>query len=83
MLGVEIYAGFAGSTLLTGEHGEVIGVATGDMGRARNGGPGPNFQRGIALLAKYTLLAEGARGSLSKAAIATVAYLMTAKRDMV
>ena len=69
-LGVEIYAGFAGSALLSGEHGEVIGVATGDMGRTRNGEPGPNFQRGIALLAKYTLLAEGARGSLSKAAIA-------------
>ena len=39
------------------------------MGRQRDGEPGPNFQRGIALLAKYTLLAEGARGSLSKVAI--------------
>ena len=68
-LGVEIYAGFAGSDLLYGESGEVIGVATGDMGRTRSGEPGPNFQRGIALLAKYTLLAEGARGSLSKVAI--------------
>jgi electron-transferring-flavoprotein dehydrogenase len=69
-LGVEIYAGFAGSALLVGEGGEVIGVATGDMGRLRDGEPGPNFQRGIALLAKYTLLAEGARGSLTKTAIA-------------
>jgi electron-transferring-flavoprotein dehydrogenase len=69
-LGVEIYAGFAGSVLLYGEAGEVIGVATGDTGRTRGGEPGPRFERGIALLARYTLLAEGARGSLSKAAIA-------------
>ena len=69
-LGVDIYAGFAGSALLFGEAGEIIGVATGDAGRMRTGAPGPRFERGIALLAKYTLLAEGARGSLSKAAIA-------------
>jgi len=69
-LGVEIYAGFAGAELLHGEGGEIIGVASGDSGRLRNGVPGPRFERGVALLAKYTLLAEGARGSLSKAAIA-------------
>jgi electron-transferring-flavoprotein dehydrogenase len=51
----------------------VIGVATGDTGRTRSGEPGPRFERGIALLAKYTLLAEGARGSLSKVAIARYA----------
>jgi electron-transferring-flavoprotein dehydrogenase len=53
-----------------GERGEIIGVATGDRGRLRNGEPGLRFERGVAMLAKYTLLAEGARGSLSKAAIA-------------
>jgi electron-transferring-flavoprotein dehydrogenase len=68
-LGVEIYAGFAGSALLLGERGEVIGVATGDAGRTRSGDPGPKFERGVAILAKYTLLGEGARGSLSKTAI--------------
>jgi electron-transferring-flavoprotein dehydrogenase len=68
-LGVEIYPGFAGAELLTDDKGHVTGVATSDMGVERSGQPGPNYQRGMALLGKYTLLAEGARGSLSKDAI--------------
>ena len=68
-LGVEIYPGFAGAALLTDDKGHVTGVATSDMGVERSGQPGPNYQRGMALLGKYTLLAEGARGSLSKDAI--------------
>ena len=40
------------------------------MGVERDGTHGPNFARGMALLGKYVLLAEGARGSLSKQAIA-------------
>jgi electron-transferring-flavoprotein dehydrogenase len=68
-LGVEIYPGFAGAELLTDENGSVIGVATGDMGVTRSGEVGPSYQRGMALLGKYVLLAEGARGSLSKEAI--------------
>jgi electron-transferring-flavoprotein dehydrogenase len=68
-LGVEIYPGFAATELLY-DKGAVIGVATGDMGLERDGTPGPNFARGMALLGKYVLLAEGARGSLSKLAIA-------------
>ncbi len=68
-LGVEIYPGFAGAELLSDESGGVIGVATGDMGVTRSGEAGPNYQRGMALLGKYVLLAEGARGSLSKEAI--------------
>lgn len=69
-LGVEIYPGFAGAELLTDDAGRVIGVATGDMGLGRDGEPKPTFQRGMALLAKYTLIAEGVRGSLAKQAIA-------------
>ena len=68
-LGVEIYPGFAAVELLTGDNGEVTGIATGDMGVHKNGQPGPNFTRGMELRGKYTLLAEGARGSLSKQAI--------------
>lgn len=68
-LGVEIYPGFAGAELLTDEKGSVIGVATGDMGVTKSGEAGPNYQRGMALNGKYVLLAEGARGSLSKEAI--------------
>lgn len=69
-LGVEIYPGFAASELIVGEHGEVVGIATGDMGVGRDGRPKSNFTRGIELRGKYVLLAEGARGSLSKQAIA-------------
>jgi electron-transferring-flavoprotein dehydrogenase len=64
--GVEIYPGFAAAELLTDDEGRVIGVATGDMGVTKSGEQGPNYQRGMALLGKYTLIAEGARGSLAK-----------------
>lgn len=64
-LGVEIYPGFAGADLLV-EDGRVVGVVTGDMGIGRDGEPGPNYAPGMELRAKYTLFAEGCRGSLSK-----------------
>jgi electron-transferring-flavoprotein dehydrogenase len=69
-LGVEIYPGFAGAEPVYGEDGEVLGVTTGDMGLERSGEPGPSFAPGMMLLAKYTLVAEGARGSLAKKLIA-------------
>ena len=65
-LGVEIYPGFAGAEILSDGEGRVIGVATGDMGVTRSGALGPSYQRGMALLGKYVLIAEGARGSLAK-----------------
>jgi electron-transferring-flavoprotein dehydrogenase len=64
-LGVEIYPGFAGAELLY-EGDTVIGVATGDMGISRTGERKPDYQRGMALLAKYVLVAEGCRGSLAR-----------------
>jgi electron-transferring-flavoprotein dehydrogenase len=69
-LGVEIYPGFAGAALVTGPAGEVQGVITDDKGIGRDGRPKENFTPGMALLAKYTLIAEGARGSLAKQLIA-------------
>jgi electron-transferring-flavoprotein dehydrogenase len=68
-LGVEIYPGFAAAELVADDKGRIVGVATGDMGITRDGEPGPAYQRGMALMGKYVLLAEGARGSLSKDAI--------------
>jgi electron-transferring-flavoprotein dehydrogenase len=65
-LGVEIYPGFAATEVLTDDNGAMIGVATGDMGVERNGEPGPNYARGMALLGKYVLIGEGVRGSLAK-----------------
>ena len=69
-LGVDIYPGFAAAEVLYNDQGAVIGVATGDMGLERDGTPGPGFARGMALLGKYVLIGEGARGSLSKQLIA-------------
>jgi electron-transferring-flavoprotein dehydrogenase len=71
-LGVEIYPGFAATEVLYGEKGEVVGVATGDMGVSRDGEPKDSFTRGMELRGKYTLFAEGARGSLSKQLIASL-----------
>src|SRR5271157_4184391 len=69
-LGVEIYPGFAATELLIGDKGEAVGVATGDMGVGRDGHPKAGFTRGMELRGKYVLLAEGARGSLSKQTVA-------------
>ncbi len=65
-LGVDIYPGFAATEILYDEDDAVVGVATGDMGIGKNGLPTPNFTRGMELRGRYTLLAEGARGSLTK-----------------
>ena len=65
-LGVEIYSGMAASELVFGPDGEVRGVAAGVFGLARDGSRKPDFQPGVELMGKYVLLAEGARGSLSK-----------------
>jgi len=64
-LGVDVYPGFAGSEVLY-EGDRVIGVATNDVGVGKNGKPKANFERWMALKAKFTLLAEGAHGSLTK-----------------
>jgi len=65
-LGVDIFPGFAAAEILTTEDGAVAGVATGDMGVARDGTHSPHYQPGMALHARYTLFAEGARGQLGR-----------------
>src|SRR5579883_861576 len=62
-LGVEIYPGFAAAEVLYHEDGSVKGVATGDMGVARDGHHKDGYTPGVELHAKYTFFAEGARGS--------------------
>ena len=68
-LGVEVYPGFAAAEVLYDENSAVVGVATGDMGVGRDGEPKDSFTRGMELRGKYTLFAEGARGSLTKTLI--------------
>ncbi len=65
-LEVEIYPGFAAAEVLYREDGAVAGVATGDMGIGRDGEPKATHEPGIELRARYTLFAEGCRGSLGK-----------------
>src|SRR5579883_2047074 len=63
--GADIFAGFSGGELLfDGER--VVGVRTGDKGIDKNGKPKANFEAGIDIFAKITILAEGSRGSLTK-----------------
>jgi electron-transferring-flavoprotein dehydrogenase len=64
-LGVEIYPGFPAHDLII-ENDTVKGVITGDLGVAKDGHHKPDYQPGMELRGKYTLFAEGARGSLSK-----------------
>jgi electron-transferring-flavoprotein dehydrogenase len=65
-LGVEIFPGFAAAEILYNEDGSLKGVATGDMGVARDGEHKGDYQPGLELHAKYTFFAEGARGHLTK-----------------
>ncbi len=65
-LGVEIYPGFAAAEILYDDKGRVAGIATGEMGRGRDGNPTDRYQPGVELRARETLFAEGCRGSLTK-----------------
>ncbi len=65
-LGVEIFPGFAAAEILYNDGGSVKGVATGDMGVAKDGTHKPDYQPGLELHAKYTFFAEGAHGHLTK-----------------
>ncbi|WP_115302779.1 electron transfer flavoprotein-ubiquinone oxidoreductase [Legionella beliardensis] len=65
-LGCEIYPGFPATDILYNPNGEVIGVATGDVGIDKAGNKTSNYQPGMHLYAKQTLFAEGCRGQLSQ-----------------
>ncbi len=78
-LGVEVFPGFPAAEVLYNEDGSVKGVATGNLGVDRHGQPSAAFQLGMELHAKYTLFAEGARGSLGKQVMAK--YNLNQGRD--
>ena len=65
-LGVELFPGFAAVEVLYDAQGAVRGVATGDMGIARDGTRKPGYQPGVELVARQTVFAEGCHGSLTK-----------------
>ena len=65
-LGVEIFPGFAASKLLYDNDQKVVGVQTGDMGLDKDFKPKDNYEPGINIKGKVTVLAEGCRGHLGK-----------------
>jgi electron-transferring-flavoprotein dehydrogenase len=65
-MGIDVFPGFAATEVLYRADGAVLGVATGDMGIARDGSKKATYSPGMELHARYTLIAEGARGSLAK-----------------
>ncbi len=65
-LGVEVFPGFAAAEALVDAAGKVIGVRIGDMGIGKDGQPKPDYMAGIDIHGGVTVLAEGARGHLSK-----------------
>ena len=65
-LGVDVFPGFAAADTLFNEDGAVAGVSIGDMGVAKDGSHKASYAQGIDIKAKVTVLAEGARGSLTK-----------------
>lgn len=69
-MGVEVYPGFAASEVLFNDDKTAVkGIATRDMGIGKDGKPKDTFERGMELLARQTLFAEGARGSCSETLI--------------
>ncbi|KAF2972880.1 hypothetical protein GQX73_g749 [Xylaria multiplex] len=68
-LGVEVYPGFAASEVIYDLDGSVKGVATNDLGIARDGKPKDSFERGMEFHARVTMFAEGCHGSLTKQVI--------------
>ena len=65
-LSVEIFPGFPASEVLFNDDGSVKGVATGEMGRGKDGETKGGYEPGMELHAKVTLFAEGSRGHLGK-----------------
>lgn len=68
-VGINVFPESPGSEMLYGEDNQVIGVRTGDRGVDKDGKQKGNFEPGIDLVAKITILGEGSRGSLAKQVI--------------
>ena len=66
---VEIFPGFAAAKLLQNSQGELLGVVTGEFGLDKYGNKKANYQPGVVIKARQTILAEGCRGHLSQQVI--------------
>ncbi|MBI4564886.1 MAG: electron transfer flavoprotein-ubiquinone oxidoreductase [Planctomycetes bacterium] len=68
--GVDLFPGFPGVKLLI-ENGAVVGVRTGDKGLDKHGRPKPNYEPGVDIRAKITIIGEGPRGTLTRELVST------------
>src|SRR3954468_5840869 len=66
--GIDVFTGFPAVEVLY-EGSRVVGVRTGDRGIGKHGERKPGFEPGVDIRAKVTLLTDGARGTLTKAAV--------------
>ncbi|MGB2750876.1 MAG: electron transfer flavoprotein-ubiquinone oxidoreductase [Pyrinomonadaceae bacterium] len=80
--GINIFPEFPAAEVLYDENDAVIGVRTGDKGIDKDGHRKPNYEPGVDLLAKVTVLGEGSRGSLAKQLMARLG-LMEGKEPQV
>ena len=70
--GIDVFTGFPATEVLY-ENGAVVGVRTGDRGVGKHGEKKPNFEPGVDIRAKVTILADGVRGNLTKAVVRRLA----------
>ena len=73
--GINIFPEFPGADLIYDENNAVIGVRTGDKGIGKDGKPKANFEPGVEIMAKVTVLGEGSRGSLAKQLISRLGLM--------
>jgi electron-transferring-flavoprotein dehydrogenase len=70
--GIDVFTGFAATEVLY-DGRRIVGVRTGDRGIGRHGERRPNFEPGVDIRAKVTILADGVRGNLTKALVRRLA----------
>ena len=73
--GINIFPEFPGADLIYDENNAVVGVRTGDKGVGKDGKPKANFEPGVEIIAKVTVLGEGSRGSLAKQLMARLGLM--------
>ena len=73
--GINIFPEFPAADVIYDENDAVIGIRTGDKGIGKDGKPKANFEPGVDILAKVTVLGEGSRGSLAKGLISRLGLM--------
>ena len=70
--GIDVFTGFSAAGILY-ENDSVAGVRTGDRGIGKHGDKKGNFEAGVDIRARVTILGDGVRGNLTKALVRRLA----------